>query len=44
MLIIQMFARTDYFPDYWQKARREFNDAFAAYVDEQVNIISTGDS
>jgi len=44
MLVIRMFAGTEYFPDYWQKARREFNDAFATYVDEQIKIVSTGDS
>ena len=44
MLIIRMFAGTKYFPDYWQKARREFNDSFAAYVDEQIEIVATVDS
>ena len=44
MLIIRMFAGTKYFPDYWQKARREFNDSFAAYVDEQIEIVATTDS
>ena len=39
MLIIRMFAGTKYFPDYWQKARGEFNDSFALYVDEQIEIV-----
>ncbi len=39
MLIIRMFAGTKYFPGYWQKARGEFNDSFAAYVDEQIEIV-----
>ena len=42
MLIIRMFAGTKYFPDYWQKARGEFNDSFAAYVDEQIEIVEAG--
>jgi len=41
-LIIRMFAKTNYFPGYWQVARGEFNDAFAAYVDEQVGIANAG--
>jgi len=39
MLVIRMFAQTKYFPDYWQKARGEFNDAFANYVDKQIQIV-----
>lgn len=34
-LIIRMFTKTIYFADYWAKARVEFNEEFAAYVDEQ---------
>jgi len=34
-LIIRMFTKTIYFADYWNKARVEFNEEFAAYVDEQ---------
>jgi hypothetical protein len=30
-----MFTKTIYFADYWAKARVEFNEEFAAYVDEQ---------
>lgn len=39
-LIIRMFARTDFFPAYWSKARYEFNDKFASYVDQQVEIVT----
>ena len=39
-LIIRMFARTRYFADYWSIARREFNETFAVYVDEQIDIVS----
>ena len=39
MLIIRMFGATPYFPDYWKKARGEFNDTFAAYVDEQLETL-----
>jgi hypothetical protein len=35
-LIIQMWAKTIYFEDYWGRHRGEFNEAFAAYVDEQI--------
>jgi hypothetical protein len=37
-LIIQMWARTIYFADYWNRHRGEFNEAFAEYVDEQIEI------
>ena len=40
-LIIRMFARTDFFDDYWGKARGAFNDKFAAYVDRQVYHIQS---
>ncbi len=40
VLIIRMFASTKYFPDYWQKARGEFNEAFATYVDKQIEIVA----
>jgi len=40
-LIIRMFARTDFFADYWSKARGEFNDKFATYVDRQIDHIQT---
>ena len=35
-LIIQMWAKTIYFDDYWNRHRGEFNEAFATYVDKQV--------
>ncbi len=35
-LIIQMWARTVFFEGYWARHRGEFNEAFAAYVDQQV--------
>lgn len=34
-LIIQMWAKTIYFSDYWSRHRGEFNEAFAEYVDAQ---------
>jgi len=39
-LIIRMFARTDFFSAYWSKARGEFNEKFANYVDQQIEIIA----
>jgi len=39
-LIIQMWAKTIYFNDYWTKHRGEFNEAFAVYVDEQVESLA----
>ena len=41
-LIIQMWARTIYFSDYWDKHRGEFNESFAAYVDEQIDLVRSG--
>ena len=38
-LIIQMWAKTIYFEDYWNRHRGEFNEAFADYVDEQIKLI-----
>lgn len=38
-LIIQMWARTIYFADYWARHRGEFNEVFANYVDEQIRIV-----
>ena len=38
-LIIRMFTRTIYFADYWAKARVEFNEEFAAYVDRQLAMV-----
>jgi len=38
-LIIRMFTKTIYFSDYWAKARFEFNEEFAAYVDEQLAMV-----
>jgi hypothetical protein len=40
ILVIRMFAGTVFFPAYWAKARREFNEEFAAYVDQQIKFIS----
>ena len=37
-LIIQMWAKTIYFSDYWNRHRGEFNEAFAEYVDEQIAV------
>ncbi len=38
-LIIQMWAKTIYFADYWNKHRGEFNEVFAEYVDKQVETV-----
>ena len=38
-LIIQMWAKTIYFADYWERHRGEFNEAFAGYVDEQIALV-----
>jgi hypothetical protein len=40
-LIIRMFARTEFFSEYWSKAHREFNEKFVAYVDLQIEIVTT---
>ncbi len=37
-LVVRMFAGTVHFPAYWEKARGEFNEKFANYVDEQYRI------
>ena len=42
-LIIRMFARTDFFSAYWGKARGEFNENFANYVDQQIEIVTADD-
>ena len=39
-LIIQMWARTVYFADYWNRHRGEFNESFAAYVDKQFETVT----
>lgn len=38
-LIIRMFAGTIFFPEYWERARREFNEEFASFVDEQIEAV-----
>ena len=38
-LIIQMWAKTIYFEDYWSQHRGEFNEGFAGYVDEQIEKV-----
>ena len=40
-LIIQMWAKTVYFEGYWTRHRGEFNEAFAAYVDEQIKLVDS---
>lgn len=40
-LIIRMFVGTKYFPDYLKKARGEFAETFASYVDEQIRIVNS---
>jgi hypothetical protein len=39
-LIIRMFARTEFFAEYWSKARGEFNEKFVHYVEQQVDIVT----
>ncbi len=39
-LIIQMWAKTIYFDDYWNRHRGEFNEAFVAYVDGQIEMVN----
>jgi len=36
-----MFVQTIYFSDYWIKARGEFNEKVAAYIDEQIKIVAS---
>ena len=43
-LIIQMWAKTIYFSDYWARHRGEFNEAFASYVDKQIAVATQGES
>ena len=42
VLIIRVFIGTSYFEEYWQCARGEYNEKFAAYVDEQIAIVQDG--
>ena len=37
-LIVRMFSNTEWFPDYWKKAQKEFNPDFVNYVEEQIAI------
>ena len=39
-LIIQMWAKTIYFDDYWNRHRGEFNETFAEYVDKQIAAVA----
>jgi hypothetical protein len=41
-LVIQMWARTNYFAEYWEMHREEFNVAFAGYVDTQIELVNVG--
>jgi len=40
-LIIQMWAKTIFFEGYWNRHRGEFNEVFAAYVDEQIKLVGS---
>lgn len=40
-LIVRMFSNTEWFPDYWKKAQKEFNPDFVEYVEEQIAIART---
>ena len=42
-LIIQMWARTIYFEEYWARHRGEFNEAFASYVDQQIELAGSSE-
>ena len=42
-LIIQMWAKTIYFEEYWARHRGEFNEAFAGYVDEQIELAGSSE-
>lgn len=37
-LIVRMFSKTDWFPDYWKNAQKEFNPEFVKYVEKQISI------
>jgi len=39
-LIIQMWAKTIYFDEYWNRHRGEFDEAFVAYVDGQIETVN----
>jgi hypothetical protein len=41
--ISEEIARTEFFSAYWCKARGEFNEKFANYVDQQIEIITADD-
>ena len=38
-LIIRMFAGTPFFPEYWERARGEFNEVFARFVDDEIERV-----
>lgn len=40
-LIIRWFSKTEWFPEYWESAQKEFNPDFVNYVGEQIAIAST---
>lgn len=40
-LIVRMFSKTEWFPDYWKKAQKEFNPEFVNYVEEQIAIANS---
>jgi len=42
-LIIQMWAGTVHFDDYWSRHRGEFNERFADYVGQQIGLIGDKD-
>lgn len=42
-LIIQMWAKTIYFDDYWNRHRGEFNEEFVAYVDGQIETANVAE-
>ena len=43
-LIIQMWAKTIFFDEYWSRHRGEFNESFADYVDAQLEIAKSAGS
>ena len=40
-LIIQMWAKTVFFDEYWSRHRGEFNESFVEYVDAQARKVSS---
>ena len=37
-LMVKMFSNTEWFPEYWKGAQKEFNPDFVSYVEEQITV------